>query len=235
MGNNFRIVISAVDRASTVVRTINASMERLTRPITQMQQSVRAFGREMGFDKVGKGIVQVGKSADELAGKLSSVAAPMLAIVGGGTLAGVAALATEWGRLGAEIGRSAAMIGTTSDSLQSLRGAAQAAGLSSEQLSGGLKGLGDTMQDALYGRNQQALVMLKRLGVGIHHTADGSIDAARGFRELSGSIAGIKSAQVQSLVARNLGLEAVLPLLRQGPAAIDAYEQKVAQLGGVMG
>ncbi|MET3132235.1 hypothetical protein AAKU55_002505, partial [Oxalobacteraceae bacterium GrIS 1.11] len=32
-----------------------------------------------------------------------------------------------------------------------------------------------------------------------------------------------------------LGLEAVLPLLRQGPAAIDAYEQKVAQLGGVMG
>jgi hypothetical protein len=39
--------------------------------------------------------------------------------------------------------------------------------------------------------------VLNRLGVGIHKTKDGSIDAARGFRDLAGAIAATKNVQVQ--------------------------------------
>lgn len=234
MANNFQITISAVDRATAVVRKINASMARLTAPVTRLRQSISSLARETGFDKVGKGIVGVVKGTGELTGKLSALAGPLSLLIGGGTLAGIIALTTEWSRMGAEVGRTSEMMDVSYSTMQSLRGAASVVGVGAQELTGGLKSLGDTMEDALYGRNQQALVILNRLGVGIHHTANGSIDAARGVRDLSGAIAGIKNVQVQGVVARAFGLEALLPLLRQGPEAIDAYERKVASLGGVM-
>lgn len=232
MANKFDIVISATDRVTATVARINASVARMTAPIARINKSVAGFGKEMGFDKVGRGIGGVAKSAGELAGKLSAIAAPMALLIGGGTIAGIAALATEWGRLGSEITRVAASIGMPAAALMSLQGAAQAVGVSSQELSGGLKSLGDTMEDALYGRNQAALGMLNRLGIGIHKTAEGSIDAAHGMKDLANSIAGIKNAQVQGLVARTFGMETLLPLLRKGAAGIEEYRRKVDELGG---
>lgn len=235
MGNNFQITISAIDKATAVVRRINASLDRITAPVVRIQQSVRALSRELGFDTMGKSIGRVTASTRELTGRLTSLLGPLAIIAGGGTIAGIAALATEWGRMGAEVFRTAIGLDMNSNSLQSLRGAAAAAGVGTQELTGGLKALGDTMEDALYGRNQQALVVLNRLGVGIHKTKNGSIDAARGFRDLAGAIASTKNVQVQGLIARTFGLEAALPLLRKGPQAIEEYERKVASLGGVMG
>lgn len=235
MANNFQITITAVDRATAVVRRINAGMARITQPITAIRRSVGALSKEMGFDKVGAAIGGVAKNARQLTGQLLSMLGPLAIIVGGGTIAGIAALATEWGRMGSEISRTAAGLDMSAGRLQSLRGAASLAGVGAEELTGGLKSLGDTMEDALYGRNQQALVVLDRLGIGIHKTKNGSIDAARGFRDLAGAIAATKNVQVQGLIARTFGLEAALPLLRKGPQAIDEYERKVASLGGVMG
>jgi len=167
MANNFQITISAVDKATAVVRRINASMDRITKPITQIRQSIRGLSKEMGFDKMAQSIGGVTKSVRELGGRLMSLLGPLAIIVGGGTIAGIAELATEWGRMGSEIARSSQMLDMSASSLQSIRGAAAAAGVGAQELTGGLKSLGDTMEDALYGRNQQALVVLNRLGVGI--------------------------------------------------------------------
>lgn len=233
MANNFQIIISAVDCATATVRKVNRSMERLTRPIAQIKRSMGSLSREMGLDKLGRSMMSVGKSAWDVAGKIGSIVSPLAAIAGVGSIAGIAALATEWARLGFEVGRTAATIGISTGTLQSLRGAAQLAGVSSEALTGGLKSLGDTMQDALYGRNQQALVMMNRLGIGIHRTADGTVDTTRAFMDLSRVLSGMHNPQVQGLIARTFGLEESLPLLRQGPAAIEAYQKKIADLGGV--
>jgi hypothetical protein len=235
MANNFQITITAIDRATAVVRRINAGMARITQPITNIRRAAGALTRELGFDKVGVAVGGVVKNVRQLGSQLGSLLGPLAIIAGGGTLAGIAALATEWGRMGSEISRTASMLDMGAGKLQALRGAGALAGVGAQELEGGLKSLGDTMEDALYGRNQQALVVLNRLGVGIHKTKDGSIDAARGFRDLAGAIAATKNVQVQGLIARTFGLEAALPLLRKGPEAIEAYERKVASLGGIMG
>ena len=234
MANNFQITITAIDRATAVVRRINAGMARITQPITNLRRAAGALTKELGFDKVGSAIGGVVKNTRQLGGQLMSLLGPLAIIAGGGTLAGIAALATEWGRMGSEIVRTATMLDMGADRLQSLRGAGALAGVGAQELTSGLKSLGDTMEDALYGRNQQALVVLNRLGISIHKTKDGSIDAARGFRDLAGAIAATKNVQVQGLIARTFGLEAALPLLRKGPEAIEQYERKVASLGGVM-
>lgn len=228
----FNIVISATDRVTRTVRGINDSLTRITRPFTRIQRSVQQFSRAMGLDKLGKAMGSVVRSAGDLAGKVSSIVAPMAALVGAGSIAGLLALATGWGNVGFEIDKTAATLGITTSGLMSLRGAARLAGVSSEELTGSLKSVGDTMEDALFGRNQSALMLLNKMGIGIHKTAEGSIDAARGFKEIATYISTIKNAQVQGLIARQFGIEAALPLLRKGAKGIDEYQRKVAEFGG---
>lgn len=235
MANTFAITISAIDRATATVRKINNSFSRLTRPIDQVGKSTKALGRELGLDRMAKSVGNVASNAREAATQVGRIGAPMLALVGGGSIVGIAALATQWARLGSEVARTSRTIGVSANELQSLRGASQVLGVSSGELTGGMKALGDTMEDALYGRNQDALAVLNKLGIGIHKTASGAIDSTRAFRDLSVSISHIKSPQVQGLVARTFGVEALLPILREGPAAIAKYQQKVAALGAVMG
>ncbi len=235
MANDFQVVISAVDKSTAVINKINQSFGSITKPIVQVQSAVSRLGKEMGLDRMGKSLVQVGKAARDVGGQVASIVAPMAAVVGVGSVAAVAALATEWGKLGAEIGRTSATLGVSANELQALRGAAQASGVSAESLTGGLKSLGDTMEDALNGRNQGALAMMNRLGVTMKRTADGAMDTTSAFMDLADVINRPNmTPQVQGLVARTFGLEASLPLLRQGSAGIAELERQVKATGAVM-
>jgi len=232
--NNFAITISAIDRATATVRKINNSLGQLTRPINQLSRSTRALGRELGLDRMAKSVGNVARNAKAAAVSIGRVAAPLTAIVGGSSLVGLAALANQWARLGSEVARTSRTIGVSTSDLQLYRGAAEIAGVSSGELTSGLQALGDTMQDALYGRNQTALAVLNKLGIVIHRTSSGAVDSTRAFNDLATAISNVKSPQVQGLIARQFGLEAVLPLLRQGPAAIAEYQRKVRALGAEM-
>lgn len=232
MANSFQIIITAVDRATQTVRRINDTFERLTRPLVLIRRSVQQLGQELGLDKVAKAMGGVGRSALDVAGRVRSIVAPMAAVIGVGSIAGLLALATSWGTVGMEVSKAGALIGMSTSNLMSMRGAGKLAGVTVEELTGSLKSVGDTMEDALFGRNQSALMLLNKMRIGIHKTADGSIDAARGFKDIATYISGIKSAQVQGVIARQFGIEAALPLLRKGAKGIEEYQQKVAEFGG---
>ncbi len=235
MANVFTISITAIDNATAVVGRVNKAIASVTAPIAKIQASTNALSREMGIGRLAKSISEVGKAAAKVGGELGKLGAPIAAFVSLGSVAAIGAMAEEWGRLGSEIGRTAATLGLSTGQLQGLRGAAQAAGVSAESMTGGLKRLGDTMEDALYGRNQDALAMMQRLGLQIRRTSDGAIDTAGSFRDLADAISHIKSPQVQALVARTFGLEDLLPLLRQGSKGIEAYERRFVHFRGVMG
>lgn len=232
MASVFNIVITAVDRATRTVRQINDTFERLARPLVLIRRSVQQLSTELGLDKVAKAMGGVGRSALDVAGRVRSIVAPMAAVIGVGSIAGLLALATSWGTVGMEVSKAGAAIGISTSTLMSMRGAAKLAGVTAEELTGSLKSVGDTMEDALFGRNQSALMLLNKMRIGIHKTADGSIDAARGFKDIATYISGIKSAQVQGVIARQFGIEAALPLLRKGAKGIEEFQQKVAEFGG---
>jgi hypothetical protein len=233
MANEFKIVISAVDKATASVRRINDSISRITRPVADVRRSVAGLGREMGLGKVAASFGKVSKSAGAVAKSVRSIAAPIAAVAGIGSLASIAALATEWGRMGMEVSNTSRNLGIATSDLQSLRGAAQLAGVSSESLTGGMLSLGDTINDAKWGRNQGVVALMARLGMGFHMTQDGSVDTVRSLKDLSAAIGKIKSVETQHNVARQFGVEALLPLLRKGAKEIDAYQKKIAGLGGV--
>jgi hypothetical protein len=234
VANTFQIVISATDKATDTVRKVNKAIGSLTQPFKNVGTSFKSLGRELGFEKIGKNLSSIGQSAERAAKGVGSIVAPLAAITGVASVAGIIAMADNWAKLSRNVTYSAQSIGVSTTKLQEFQGAAKLAGLSSEAMTQSLQSLGDTMEDALYGRNQQALMLFNRLGVGIKRTKDGAMDAAGEFRALAAAIYNIKSPQAQNLAAGQLGLTALLPLIRQGPAAFDQLISRARELGLVM-
>lgn len=234
MNQNFNIVITATDRATQAVKKVNDSVSRFIRPVTEVKRAVMSFGSEMGFGKISKSLGNVASEATKVGEKMGRIIAPMSAIVGVGSLTAIAELAKRWGDLGLKITNASLAMGVSADTLQGLRAAAQVSGVSADALTSGMKTLGDTLEDALYGRNQDALLMMNRLGIGIKRTADGAVDSTAAFDDLATAISRIKNPQVQGLVARTFGLEEALPLLRKGKEGIAELQEEMRRSGAVM-
>ena len=234
MANTFTITINAVDKASATVRKVNDSVNRMTRPFEEVGKSFKSLGRELGFERIGKNLTNIGREAGGAARSISNIVAPMAAITGIGSVAGVAALAVNWAKLGRSIDNSAHGIGISAGQLQTFQGAAKMVGIDTELATGSLNSLATTMQDAQWGRNQGALLMLNKLGIGLKKAKDGSWDVVGEYKAIANAIASQKSPQVQALIANNLGLGGMLPFLREGAAGIERYEATAKRLGYVM-
>lgn len=231
---DFKITISAVDKASAKVRQINDAVSRLTRPFENVGKSFKSLGRELGFERIGKNLGSIGREATSAARSVGTIVAPMAAITGIGSVAGVAALATHWARLGSAISNSAQGIGISAGQLQSFQGAAKLAGVDASVATSSLDGLATTMQDARWGRNQGALLMFNKLGIGLKKTQTGAWDVVGQYKAISSAIAKEADPQKQKLIARAFGMETMLPFLRKGADGMERYEATVKRLGYVM-
>ncbi len=234
MANSFKITIDALDNASAVFKKVNNAVNQLSRPFEQVGQSVKGLGKELGFQRLGKNLGNIGREARSAASGVTSIVAPMAAITGVGSIAGIVALADSWARLGRSTSNTAANIGANAGELQRFQGAARLAGLSSEDMDSSLQGLASTMENAAFGRDNGALMLFNRLGVGIKRTASGAMDATAEFKALATAISNLKNPQQQMLVAQKFGLTSLLPLIRQGPEAFDRLTARAEAMGLVM-
>lgn len=235
MANTFTITIDAVDKATATVRKVNDAINRLTRPFGEVGKSFKGLGRELGFEKIGKNLGNIGQQAGAAARGIGAIVAPMAAITGIGSVAGIAALASNWANLGRSIDNSAHSIGTSTGQLQSFRGAAKMVGVDAADTTSSLDNLATTMQDAQWGRNQGALMMFNKLGIGLKKSKDGAWDVVGQYKAVANAIAKEADPQKQKLIARAFGMEGMLPFLREGAVGIERYEAMVKRLGYVMG
>lgn len=236
MANTFKITIAAVDKATATVRRVNQSMARLTSPVRNLQQSLGGLGRELGLNKVAQSLGSVAKSARGAVSGVTALVPALGAITGAATIAGLAALANNWGKLGSEIDKTSSILGVSTKELQQYQAAAKLAGLSAEDMNGSLKSLGDTLEDAAYNRNSQALILMNQLGISLTRTKTGAVDATRALRQVAEAIARQGgNVQAQRLIARTFGVEQLLPMLQKGAAGIEQYVAQARSLGSVMG
>lgn len=242
MANKFTIEIHALDKATRVFRKVNNQMSLMARPAENVRRQIGALGRELHIDKITRGMGKLSQASLAVGRSLGIAAGPLESLLGLGAAGGIAAVAgavaalgARWGRMGYEINRTSQSIAVSTDDLQKYRGAAGLAGVSSDVLTQSLGTLGTTLQDALYGRNPQALVILNKLGIGIKRNADGVVDSVAAFKDLSLAISRIADPRVQQLVASAFGLEGALPLLRQGPEKIAELAAQAQKFGLVAG
>lgn len=228
----FVVTITAVDKATASVQKIKASLASVTKPATDLKASFASLGKEVGVDRLAKSMKSVGVAAADTARQVASLVTPLTTIAGLGSIAGIALLANEWGKLGAEVQRTSAVLGVSTQDLQAYRSAAKLAGLSADDMTGSLKSLGRTLEDATYGRNQDALVMMQKFGITLHRTKDGAVDATRAMKDVANAIVAQKgNVQAQGLIAGAFGVESLLPLLQKGGKGIDAFVQRARTMG----
>lgn len=233
MANKFQLVIAANDEATAVVKRINTSMSRMSRPISDAGKSFKRFSKEASLNPVVKGVKSLGKAANDTFVNVSNLFPPLKALAGAGTVAGLVSMAQSWGKAGIQATNTARRIGMSVGTFQSFQGVATAAGVSATDMQSALVGLSDTLQGAEFGRNPEALVMMRRLGIGIHRDKNGVVDTARAMNDIADALARIPNPQVQAVIARTFGIENMLPVLTKGSKELNKFMDLAKRMGAV--
>lgn len=237
MSNALAFNITAVDRATKVIQDLNKQVDRMTRPFQNLQRSVQRFGRAAGFGVVKEKLHGLAHSAKRVTEAFAKIGAPLVALVGGGTIAGLYALTDGWARFGLQVAQTAQILGVNTQSLYNFQNAARLIGISGQTATATLQGFAQTLQDARWGRNQQAFGTLLGLGIHLKNTKSGSIDSMRALGDVAHKIHRFQQEGrygAARTVAQQLGLTALLPVLMQGRRALEAYEAQAQRLSGTM-
>lgn len=238
MANKLQFVISAVDRATSVVQKVKGQFASAVAPINDVGKAFGNLGRETGIDRLTKGLWSATRAAGSLAGKVAMIATPLGLLGGLGSLAGLASIVTGWGRAGQELQRTSTLLGINTGQLQEYRGVAKLAGLSTDSMDASLESLGDTMEGAVNGRAPQALALMSAWRIGLHKTADGAVDTSRALMDVSRAIQSNLRAggTVQSArqIAQAFGVDSLLPLLMRGPGYISDMVEQYRRLNAEM-
>lgn len=236
MANEFKITISAADKATAIIKGVNAAISKTVRPISEIGKVSKAIAKEAGFDKLGAALGKVRGVADLAAKSLGVMKSPIAFLGGAGTLAGVAAVADEIGRYGVELQNVAAAAGTSAARLSQLRGASQLAGVSGSAAASALTNLNNVLEDAQYGRNMLALSQLSKEHIVLHRNARGQVDTMRALYDILDAISRQKTSGAQNKLASVFGVEGLLTadIRRHGAAALREREQLARATGEVL-
>lgn len=235
--SRFNIDITAKDKTAAARKSAEEGFNKLSRPVTRVAEAAKGFAGNSGIggllEKFSK-LSNAGRTAAgafgeagvaaEGAGAAAGIAATGVGLVvaayGAATLAAIkfAGAASD---SGAAIGRTAQTLGVSSKDLQVFRAAAAYGGVSAEAMTESFHGLGQTLNDARFGRNPQALVAMNRLGMTLKYTKGHILDTKTEMLDLADAIAKHKNnPQTQERIAAMFGVSGALPWLRQGRAGM---------------
>lgn len=237
---DFKVTITAVDQATAAIRKVEDRVAKMfgktADPYRKLHQSFKRLDDALGVPKLGKGLKKVGTEALTAARHVNRIVTPLAAITGVASIAGMTALVDRWAKLGREITYTSQRIGINTTDLQKWRQVGTLSGVSADAVTSSLGALGKTMEDARWGRNQGAMMLLNRLGVGLKKTKSGAWDVQGEMMSLAkvmNSPQLRKNPWAQEMIAGQLGIGAMLPILRQGEQGIRRYQQLQKTLGYV--
>lgn len=232
--SKFRITVSAVDKATSVIRGIKSEFRDVTSPFREMQSSIASVGKELGFDKLGESLRDVGSVTTNVASEF----AKMPALVGGGlSLAGLVEATSKWADMGSEIGKTSKISGVSSRELQELRGAARLVDVDASTMDGTIKSLGSTMENVFYHRAApETIAAMNQMSISFRQTASGAPMVADGIASISDAVKkldGNSEAQKKLLSLFNISEDA-LPLFNKGGKGIAKRREEYAKTGAVL-
>ena len=234
MAAGYSVSITANDRATATINKVNASLAKTLAPINRMSGALAKLGDTSGINRLGSGLANLERQAVRTAEGMARIVPALGAITGAASLAGLARLASQWSDFGDKLGFTSQRIGISTQQLQGLQGAARLAGSSSEAMTGGLRGLQQTLQDAVGGRNNEAVRMFNRLGISFADAGHNARNVTDVLPQLADKIASIKNPQLQAMIATQMfggAAEDLLPLLRQGTAGLRRLTEESARYG----
>jgi hypothetical protein len=236
MAGGFSVTIRAVDAASAKLEQINKKIAALSAPAERLQASFKRLSDASGLTKVVKGFENLGRMALNAFRSVSRIVAPLGAITGALSVAGMYKLVSSWAEFGERLGITSQRIGLSATQLQSLQGAAQLAGASSDSLTSGLTHLQDTLTDAVGGRAPEAVVLMDTLKISWRDGEKAARSVTDVLPQLADKIAAIPNPSLRARAATLLlggAAEDLLPFIDRGSAGIADLIQTVQKYGHV--
>lgn len=221
MANKFEIRIGAVDGVTKVANRISRSIEGITAPYTNLRKSLKTLGDSSGVGKLNDGLSKVADTARNVADRIASIVPGLTAITGALSLVGIGKLAADWGAFGFSLSKTSRSLGMSTSDLQAWHIAAQKAGVAASEFDSSISSSQNTIRDARYGKNPEALMLMQRMGVQIAANRDGTIDYLTTQQRLMAAIGRQRSPVTQRNVAGALGMEGLLPMIQRGTYGQD--------------
>lgn len=235
MANELAFRISAIDNASKVGNKVGDSFSRIGDRAARMSGRLTGIGKTgaTALGKITSGLNSISQGARAAADRISSIIPGMSALVGLAGAAGVGALAQRWGDLGSSLQRTSRQLGMSTRGLQAWHYAAKRAGVTAEQFDQSMLSSQNTIREAAFGANPQAMMLMQRLGVRISRGKDGQIDYERTQHDILTALGKIKNPAGQRTAADALGMGALLPMIQRG--TFDADRTEAGKRGYVFG
>ncbi|WP_454862476.1 transglycosylase SLT domain-containing protein [Paraburkholderia fungorum] len=221
MANKFEIRIGAVDGVTKVANRISRSIEGITAPYTNLRKSLKTLGDSSGVGKLNDGLSKVADTARNVADRIASIVPGLTAITGALSLVGIGKLAADWGAFGFSLSKTSRALGMSTSDLQAWHIAAQKSGVTASEFDSSISSSQNTIRDARYGKNPEALMLMQRMGVQIAANRDGTIDYLTTQQRLMAAIGRQRSPVTQRNVAGALEMEGMLPMIQRGTYGQD--------------
>lgn len=232
-------------------RTIGGSGRRMVRTFSEVEKAAaralggrsitggladRLGGARSAASALGSGLGEASAAGGLLEGALGGVGVAAAGTIGvlAAAAYGAFKLADGWAKGAASIGRTAEIIGVGTKAFQEFTIAAERAGVSRDQAAGAVGGLSQTLNDARYGRNNEAVALLSKLGVAIKTKSDGTVDVEAMMPAIADA-AKRQNSLGQRTMARILGYGAAgQTIFGQGGATLKADMADVGKNGAVI-
>ncbi len=244
---------NAADRKSAEQRerTIGTSGRRMVRTFGEVEKAAsralggrsitggladRLGGIRQAASAVGSGLGEASAAGGVLEGTFGAVGVAAAGTIGvlAAAAYGAFKLADGWAKGAASIGRTAEIIGVGTKAFQEFTIAAERAGVSRETAAGAVGGLSQTLNDARYGRNNDAVALLSKMGVALKTKSDGTVDVDAMMPQIADALARQNSSGRRT-AARILGIpQGALPAFTQGGKALSSDMADASARGPVI-
>lgn len=217
------IVIHAVDKATAVIRAVNAKVARATAPVRALGAKLQGLAEAAHLGKLVEGFQGVGAAVKDLLGKMALIGATATAAV-----FGLTSIVDEFDQLG----DTAERIGVSVDFLAQMRFAAARSGASLEQLDSGLQAFSTSLGQARAGTGRMT-AFLKQVSPALLTQLQAAQSNERAFLLLADAMAKIEDpAKRAALAQKTVGDAALAPLLARGSQGVNELRAAYLQLAG---
>ena len=101
--SGFSVTIDAVDQASKKIDAINKKIASIRAPVERVQKSLSKFADLTGLNAIGRGMGSIAHYGLAAFQALGRIVAPLGAITGAASLAGMPVLVTKWAEWGVKL------------------------------------------------------------------------------------------------------------------------------------
>lgn len=242
MTTDFRIDITASDKATATFKKVGSQVDKIMQPIGKAQKALDNVGNAKGLERRARDIDAVGRSLANVAkiGESAGLRIPLLGTLGGGFALGAGLQAfteamRESSTQATKVLRFTQQHGMQGRDIQRLTAAAAREGIDEDTAQQVIGDFGSRLQDAATGRDGgMGRMLLERAGVKLQKNADGSPKTEQALLDLADAVKRQPNPESATYLARQFGLGQLLPLLQEGSTRIRQFGDDAERTGQIM-